>query len=72
MNVATNTGKIEIVKTDDETFKPIEGVTFGLYKKDGTEVARATTDSEGIAVFQGLYQNDYVLKELETEQELCI
>lgn len=72
MNVATNTGKIEIVKTDDETFKPIEGVTFGLYKKDGTEVARATTDSEGIAVFQGLYQNDYVLKELETNKDYVL
>ena len=72
MNVATNTGKIEIVKTDDETFKPIEGVTFGLYKKDGTEVARATTDSGGIAVFQGLYQNDYVLKELETNKDYVL
>ena len=72
MNVATNTGKIEIVKTDDETFKPIEGVTFGLYKKDGTEVARTTTDSEGIAVFQGLYQNDYVLKELETNKDYVL
>lgn len=72
MNVATNTGKIEIVKTDDETFKPIEGVTFGLYKKDGTEVARATTDSEGVAVFQGLYQNDYVLKELETNKDYVL
>ena len=72
MNVATNTGKIEIVKTDDETFKPIEGVTFGLYKRDGTEVARATTDSEGVAVFQGLYQNDYVLKELETNKDYVL
>ena len=72
MNVATNTGKIEIVKTDDETFKPIEGVTFGLYKKDGTEVARATTNSEGVAVFQGLYQNDYVLKELETNKDYVL
>ena len=72
MNVATNTGKIEIVKTDDETFKPIEGVTFGLYKKDGTEVARATTNSEGVAVFQRLYQNDYVLKELETNKDYVL
>ena len=29
---------LEYEVTDDETFKPIEGVTFGLYKRDGTEV----------------------------------
>lgn len=66
LNVATNTGKIQINKIDDETFQPIENVTFGLYKEDGTEVARATTDSNGEAVFQGLYQNSYILKELST------
>lgn len=41
MNVVTNTGKIQIAKTDNETSKPIKGLTFGLYKADGTEVARA-------------------------------
>ena len=72
MNVVTNTGKIQVIKTDDETFKPIANVTFGLYKKDGTEVARATTNSEGIATFQGLYQNSYVLKELSTNENYIL
>ncbi len=72
MNVATNTGKIEINKIDDETLKPIEGVTFGLFKRDGTEVARSTTNSKGIATFQGLYQNSYILKELSTNPKYIL
>ena len=72
LNIATNTGKIEINKTDDETHNPIENVTFGLYKKDGTEIARATTNSQGIATFQGLYQNSYVLKELSTNSNYVL
>ena len=72
MNVVTNTGKIQVIKTDDETFDPIANVTFGLYKKDGTEVARATTNSDGIATFQGLYQNYYVLKELSTNENYIL
>ena len=34
--VIPNTGKIIINKTDEETSKPIEGVTFSLRKSDGT------------------------------------
>lgn len=72
MNIATNTGKLQVIKTDDETFEPIENVTFGLYKTDGTEVARATTNSEGIAEFKNLYQNSYILKELSTNEDYIL
>lgn len=72
LNIKTNTGKVQVIKTDDETFKPIENVTFGLYKKDGTEVARATTNSKGIVEFKNLYQNSYVLKELSTNNNYIL
>lgn len=72
MSIATNTGKIIINKTDDETNKPIEGVIFGLYKKDGTEVARVTTDKNGVAGFDNLYQNVYVLKEISTNEKYIL
>lgn len=71
-NVATNIGKIQINKIDDETLKPIEGVTFGLYKEDGTKVATSTTNKEGIANFQGLYQDNYILKELSTNPKYIL
>ena len=59
MDIKTNTGIIQINKTDSETSQPIEGVTFQLTKEDGTVVANATTNSSGIAIFSGLYQNNY-------------
>lgn len=72
LNVSTNTGKIQIKKIDSETFQPIEGVTFGLYRKDGKEVARATTNKEGIAIFQGIYQGSYILKEVSTNKDYIL
>ena len=72
LNVKTNTGRIQINKTDGETSKPISGVTFQLTKKDGTVVANATTNEQGIATFSGLYQNDYVLKEVSTNEKYIL
>lgn len=72
LNITTNTGKVKVNKTDDETHKPIKGVVFGLYKKDGTEVARATTGEDGVAVFNNLYQNNYALKEISTNSNYVL
>ena len=72
LNVKTNTGKLQINKTDSETSKPIEGVTFQLTKADGTVVANATTNSNGIATFSGLYQGNYKLTEISTNDNYVI
>ncbi len=72
LNVKTNTGKIKIVKNDAETNLPIEGVTFQLKKNDGTVIANATTDSNGEASFSKLYQGDYVLKEISTNDNYIL
>ena len=64
LNVKTNTGILQINKTDDETKEPIPGVTFQLYSNDGKVIANATTNDKGIATFSGLYQGNYKLKEV--------
>lgn len=65
LNIPTNTGRIQVIKKDAETSANIEGVTFQLLK-DNKEVARATTNSQGIATFSSLYQGKYQIKELST------
>ena len=72
LNVKTNTGVIKIVKTDDETHKAIEGVTFQLSKEDGTVIANATTNKDGIATFSSLYRGKYILKEIETNEKYIL
>ena len=72
LNLKTNTGSIQINKTDKETSEPISGVTFQLTKEDGTIVANATTDEKGIATFSGLYQDNYKLKEIATDKNYVI
>ena len=72
LNIKTNTGKLQINKTDSETSKPIAGVTFQLTKADGTVVANATTNLNGIATFSGLYQGNYKLKEISTNDNYVI
>lgn len=72
LNVKTNTGRIQINKTDDETRKPISGVTFQLTKADGTVVANSTTNENGVATFSGLYQDNYKLKEISTNAKYVL
>ena len=72
LNIKTNTGKLQVNKTDDETKQPIEGVTFSLKKADGTVVGTATTDKNGVATFDKLYQGDYKLVEIETNPKYIL
>lgn len=72
LNIVTNTGKINIVKNDAETNKPIEGVTFQLSKIDGTIVANSTTNAKGEASFSSLYQGNYILKEISTDDNYIL
>lgn len=72
LNIKTNTGKVVVNKTDDETKQPIEGVKFSLKKADGTVVGTATTDKNGVATFDKLYQADYKLVEVETNPKYIL
>ena len=72
LNLKNNTGRIQVNKTDDETKQPIAGVTFQLSKKDGTIIGNATTNENGIATFSGLYQSDYILKEISTNTKYIL
>ena len=72
LKVKTNTGKIKIVKNDVDTNQPIEGVTFQLTKKDGTVIANSTTNKNGEASFSNLYQGNYVLKEISTNDNYIL
>ncbi|MDY5233211.1 MAG: SpaA isopeptide-forming pilin-related protein [Faecalicoccus sp.] len=60
-------GSITLTKVDTDTKKPLEGVTFTLYKEDGkTEVASKSTDDKGQLTFEGVEYGRYVLKETST------
>ena len=65
-------GNIKINKTDAETSKGIEGVRFELQKSDGTVVATATTNSQGIANFNNIRIGEYKLKETKTNSNYIL
>lgn len=67
-----NTGKIQIHKIDNETLASIEGVTFQLLRSDGTVIANATTDKNGNATFSKLYQENYIIKEISTNDNYIL
>ena len=56
---------IKVVKTDNETAKPIEGVTFEL--TDGITTVQGVTNKDGIITFENLKRGvKYTLKEVAT------
>ena len=72
LNIDTGNAKIVINKKDKSTNEPIPNTTFQLTKTDGTVVANATTNSNGVAEFTGLYQNDYILKEIKANDKYIL
>jgi hypothetical protein len=56
-------GNVRIVKTDGDTGATLEGAAFGLYEKDGAQIAEAITDGEGVAEFPAILYGDYKIKE---------
>jgi len=61
-----NTGSIKVNKTDSETGRAVEGVTFQLSNSNGEVVGTAKTNANGVATFSNLYQGNYKLTEIAT------
>ena len=72
VNLKGNTGSIKIKKVDEDTNEAIEGVTFELRTDDGKLIGTATTDKDGKLVFNNLYQDVYVLKEIKANNDYVI
>ncbi len=64
-------GTIKGLKIDRETEKTIEGALFGLFSSDETEftednaILTATTDTNGIFVFENIPYGNWLVKELK-------
>ena len=65
-NTKVNTAGIKIKKVDEETNKGISNTTFQLCKEDGTIISTATTNSNGEIIFNNLYQDEYIIKEIKS------
>jgi len=72
LSAKTNTARIIVNKTDDETGEPIPNTTFQLLKADGTVIANATTNSNGVCEFTNLYQADYIVKEISSNEKYIL
>lgn len=72
ISLKANTASIRIKKIDEETKQPIKDTTYELTRADGKVIGRATTDSTGNLTFYELYQNDYILKEVKSNDDYVI
>lgn len=65
-------GNIKINKTDSETSRPIEGVTFQLLDESGAIISTATTNKDGEAFFNDIRIGNYILKETSTNDNYIL
>ena len=63
---------IKVEKTDEDTNKPIAGVTFQLKNQAGTVVQNATTNEKGIATFSNLRPGKYIVVETATNDNYIL
>ena len=68
LNEKTNTASVKIIKQDEETFKPIDDVLFGIYNENNELITQQKTDKDGITIFDNLYQGKYSIKEIEANK----
>ncbi len=68
----TNTASIKVLKKDEESLKPIEDVYFELYNEHGTLVSSEKTNSDGVAIFNNLYQGKYTIKEIKANDNYVL
>ena len=72
LSIKGNTAGIKIKKVDADTNNPISNTTFKLSKADGTEIATATTGVDGVVSFNNLYQANYVVKEIKSNDNYVL
>ena len=72
LTLKANTASIKIHKVDQDTKEPIKDTIYELTKEDGTVIGRGTTDSEGNLTFYELYQGNYILKEIKSNDNYVI
>ena len=63
---------VKIEKIDEDTNKPIAGVTFQLKNQAGTVVQNATTNEKGIATFSNLRPGKYIVVETATNDNYIL
>ncbi len=52
----------------NDTMGPLAGAEFGLYKNNGVQVAKGTTDDEGDLIFHDIPYGDYYVQELKAPE----
>lgn len=67
-----NTAKIKVIKKDAESSEVIEGVSYRLSHKDGTEIDTKKTNEKGEIEFKGLYPGEYILQEIATNEQYIL
>lgn len=72
LSLKGNTAGIKIKKIDADTNNPIPNTTFKITKEDGTEIGTATTGADGIVTFNNLYQANYVVKEIKSNDDYVL
>ena len=72
LTLKANTASIKIHKVDSETNEGIEDTIYELAKEDGTVIGRGTTDGEGNLTFYELYQGNYILREVKSNDNYII
>ena len=69
LKVDVNTAKINILKTDEETKKGIEGVEFELLNEKDEKIETKITDKEGRVEFSNLVQGKYKISETKANEQ---
>ena len=67
-----NNSEITVIKKDEDTLKPIQGVKYQLSTKEGEILESKITNTEGKISFENLYPGNYILQEISTNENYVL
>lgn len=72
LELKANTASIKIRKVDEDTKKAIQGTEYELFDNKGVVIAKGITDENGNLIFNDLYQEEYTVKEIKSNDDYVI
>ena len=72
LSVDAYKSSIKVIKIDEETKKPIEGVEFNFRYSDGQNIGNYKTDNQGVITINSLKQGTVIATEIATADEYIL
>lgn len=72
LSIRGDTSKLELLKVDAQTKKPMAGVSFSIFSQTGEKIGEYTTNQDGKILVDKLFPQIVTIKEVKTNEDYVL